>query len=397
MSRIVCDLDPFSAEFRADPYSHYAQMRALGPVVWLERYNLWAVSHYDAVKAVLTDHAVFSNAGGGGLANYFVDPPWRKPSIILEVDPPEHDRTRRVLNRVFSRPVLQALRPTFQLHADQLVDEALAAGEVDAIPSLVQPFPLTVFGDAVGLAREDRGNLLKYGMMVFGGFGPATDWYKGIMAEAEAISAWVWERCARENLAPQGFGADIYAHADAGDITEEEARMLVRSLLSAGVDTTIDSIGLALRCLVDHPDQWRLLREDPTLGRAAFEEATRYDSSSQSLIRTTLQAVEFGGAQMGRHDKVIVFLGSAGRDERFWEAPDVFDIRRRNTGQLGYGAGIHGCVAQMLARLEGEIFFESFARKVRDIEAAGPPALRLNPGLRGLSTMPVRLTPKAVH
>ena len=391
MSRVVSDLDPFSPEFRAEPYAHYEQMRALGPVIWLERYGIWAVSHYDAAKAALSDHWTFSNAGGGGLANYFVEPPWRRPSIILEVDPPEHDRTRNVLLRVFSRPVLQRLKAGFERQAEALVARALDAGTLDAIPDLVQPFPLTVFGDAVGLAREDRHVLLQYGAMVFGAFGPPTAWYQDLMKDAEAVSAWIWARCGREMLAPDGLGADIYARADAGDITEEEARLLVRSLLSAGVDTTIDSIGLALRCLMDHPDQWALVRQDPSLARGAFEEATRYDSSSQSLIRTTLRPVEFFGAEMGRHDKVMVFLGSAGRDPRYWDAPDVFDIRRQLAGQMGYGFGVHGCVAQMMARLEGQIFFEVLARKAETLEPAGSPQLRLNPGLRGLASLPLAI------
>jgi cytochrome P450 len=282
MTRIVSDLDPFSPEFRADPYVHYARMRALGPVIWLERYGIWAVSRYDAVKAALSDHGTFSNAGGGGLANYFVDPPWRRPSIILEVDPPEHDRARKVLLRVFSRPALQALRPAFERHGEMLIDRALAAGTLDAVSELVQPFPLTVFGDAVGLEPEDR---------------------------------------------------------------------------------------------------------HPSLARSAFEEATRYDSSSQSVIRTTLHEVEFFGARMGRHDKVMVLLGSAGRDPDQWEAPDVFDVRRQLAGQVGYGAGIHGCVAQMMARLEGQVFFEVLAQRAEILEAAGPPQLRLGPGLRGLSSL----------
>ncbi len=97
---------------------------------------------------------------------------------------------------------------------------------------------------------------------------------------------------------------------------------------------------------------------------------------------------------MGKHDKVITFLGSAGRDPAFYENPDVFGIRRRNVGQLGYGGGIHGCVAQMLARLEGEIFFQALAQKVDDLQATGPSVLRLNPGLRGLANLPVALTAK---
>ncbi|MES1972291.1 MAG: cytochrome P450 [Pseudomonadota bacterium] len=392
--RVTSDLDPFSPEFRADPFSCYAQLRALGPVVWLERYRIWVVARYEQVHQVLTDWRRFSNAGGGGLKNYFEEKPWRQPSLILEVDPPDHDRTRKVLMRALSATTLKNLRPTFEAEAARIVEEALALGTVDAITDLVRRFPLTVFPDAVGMKREDRMPMLTYGSMVFGAFGPVTLWYEELMTQAEEVSAWIMARCQRDALAPDGIGAAIYAQADAGDIEHWEATLLVRSLLSAGVDTTIDSIGLCLKCLAEHPDQWAMLRDDPTLARAAFEEATRYDSSSQSLFRTTLEAFDFAGVALGRHEKVLVLIGSAGRDGAKWVDPDRFDITRRPTGQIGYGTGIHGCVAQMMARLEGEIFFRALADRTEAIELTDTPSLRLVPGLRGLASMPLKLTPK---
>jgi cytochrome P450 len=396
-TRVSSDLDPFSPEFRADPFAGYAQLHELSaPIVWLTRHSIWAVSRYEPVRAVLNDWKRFSNAGGGGIKNYFLENPWRRPSLILEVDPPEHQRTRKVLMQVLSPARLQQLRATFEAQADALVEEALEKGTLDAIPDLVQCFPLTVFPDAVGMKREDRSNMLVYGSMVFGGFGPVTPWYEELMMQAETVSAWIMERCQRDALAPEGIGAAIYSQADAGAIEEWEATLLVRSLLSAGVDTTIDSIGLCLRCLAEHPDQWAMLSTDPTLARAAFEEATRYDSSSQSLFRTTLEDFEFEGVPLMRHQKVLVLIGAAGRDPVKWADPDRFDIMRRVTaGQIGYGAGIHSCVAQMMARLEAEVFFRSLAQKVHSIELAGTPQVRLQPGLRGLSSLPLRLTRKS--
>ena len=392
--RLESDLDPFSPEFRANPFNPYAKLRELeAPLVWLTRHSIWAVSRYEPVRAVLSDWKHFSNAGGGGIKNYFVVKPWRRPSLILEVDPPEHQRTRKVLMQALAPERLQRLRATFEVQADALIEAALAKGTLDAIPELVQRFPLTVFPDAVGMKREDRSNMLVYGAMVFGGFGPVTPWYEELMKQADSVSAWIMERCRREALSPDGIGAAIYEQADSGVIEEAEATLLVRSLLSAGVDTTIDSIGLCLRCLAEHPEQWALLRADPDLARAAFEEATRYDSSSQSLFRTTLEDFDFQGVPLLKHQKVLVLIGAAGRDPAKWSDPDRFDITRRVTAsQIGYGAGIHSCVAQMMARLEGEVFFRALAQKVAHIELAGPAQLRLQPGLRGLSSLPVRLT-----
>lgn len=392
--RVVSDIDPFSESFRADPYSHYAQLRALGPIVWLEKYGIWVVQHHAQVKAVLTDWQRFSNAGGGGLTNYFKELNWRKPSIILEVDPPEHERTRRVLMRLFTPGALQKMREEFTLVAQSIVASAIAQGQVDGVSDLVQPFPMKVFPDAVGMPPLDRDIMLVYGGMVFGAFGPRTPWYDQLLSRADEVSAWIDAHCERSALTDNGLGAAIYAAADGGEITHEEAKLLVRSFLSAGVDTTIDSIGLCLRALAEHPEQWALLRDDPGLARAAFEEATRYDSSSQSLFRTTTDAFEFEGQSLGKHEKVLVLIGSAGRDPLVWDEPERFDIRRKITQQVGYGAGIHGCVAQMMARLEGEVFFRALATQVDRLELTGPSTLRLHPGLRGLVSLPLALTGK---
>lgn len=389
LARPSSDIDPFSPEFRADPFSHYRRLRDLGPLVWLEKYGIWCASHYHVIRDVLSNWQDYSNAGGGGLSNYFKTKPWRPPSLILDVDPPEHTRTRRILMGVFSASTIKRMHGDFAQVARQLVEGALAGGTIEAIEALVAPFPLKVFPDAVGMKELDRSTMVTYGGIVFGAFGPPTDWYHQLMEQAPSVSRWIDERCERGALTGDGLGAAIYAAHDSGEITYAEARLLVRSLLSAGVDTTIDSIGLALNCLAQAPDQYALLREDPGLARAMFEEATRFDASSQSLFRTTLRAVDLAGHKVDKHEKVLLFIGSAGRDPAKWDNPDTFAIRRRVSGQMSYGWGIHGCVAQMMARLEGEVFFSTLATRVSAIESDGPAQLRLVPGLRGLTSLPL--------
>ncbi len=386
-------LDPFSAEFRADPFTHYELLRAKGRVVLLEKYGIWAVTRHREAYEVLTDWENYSNAGGGGLSNYFKVKPWRQPSIILEVDPPAHTRTRAVLIRVLSPAAVRQMRGRFEIVANQLIEQSLNR-TIDAVNDLVLPFPLTVFPDEVGLTTTGREHLLTYGAMVFGAFGPTTPWLETLIGTAQPTLDWIATHCRREALSKTGLGAGIYAAADGGEITEDEAYLLTRSLLSAGVDTTIDSIGLALRCLAERPDQWALLRDNPDLARAAFEEATRFDASSQSLFRTTLCEVELAGVTIPAQEKVLVFLGSAGRDPERWDNPDQFDITRRAIGHLGYGTGVHGCVAQTMARLEAEVFFRALATKVKTLTPVGPSFVRPNPGLRGVVEMPLHIEGK---
>jgi cytochrome P450 len=176
-------------------------------------------------------------------------------------------------------------------------------------------------------------------------------------------------------------------------LAEEEAPIIARSLLTAGVDTTVSGIGAAVFCLARFPEQFAKLRADPSLARAAFEEAVRYESPVQTFFRTTTRAVEIGGLPVGEGEKVLMFLGAANRDPRHWERPDEYDITRRTIGHVGFGSGIHQCVGQLLARLEGECVLSALARKARSIEITGPLRRRYNNTLRALASLPVTLRP----
>ena len=172
------------------------------------------------------------------------------------------------------------------------VDELLARGSFDAIADLAEAYPLSVFPDAMGLKQEGRENLLPYASLVFNSFGPPNQLRQEAIERSAPHQAYVAAQCQRENLAPGGFGACVHARADAGDITPEEAPLLVRSLLSAGLDTTVNGIGAAVYCLARFPDQLARLRSDPTLARNAFEEAIRFESPVQTFFRTTTREVE---------------------------------------------------------------------------------------------------------
>jgi 4-methoxybenzoate monooxygenase (O-demethylating) len=388
------DFDPFDATTRIDPYPAYARMRAAGPVVALPKYGIWAVPRYAEIKAIFADHTNFSNAGGAGLANHFKETPWRPPSIILEADPPLHTRTRAVLARIMSPGAMRRLADDFKAKAVTLVDDLVQRGSFDAIRDLAEVFPISVFPDALGIDKEGRQNFLAYGAMVFAGLGPENDYFRALMQQAPTVLPWVAAKCRREALAPGSFGAQVYDAADSGEITQEEAPLLVRSFLSAGLDTTISSIGMALYSLARHPGQWAILASDPSRARVAFDETLRYDSAAPYVFRTTPHETEIAGVRIGRHEKVLLLLASANRDETRWERPDELDITRRVSGHIGFGTGIHGCVGQMVARLEAEAVLAALSARVASIEITGEAAYRDSSGLRALSSLPVRVTAK---
>jgi 4-methoxybenzoate monooxygenase (O-demethylating) len=391
----VSDVDPFSIEFFEDPHRIHDELREAGPVVWLSRYGVLAAARYKEVHEILNNWQTFCSSRGVGMSDFAKEKPWRQPSLVLETDPPEHDRARAVLNRALSPAVMKTLRERFAAAAEAKVDELSARRSFDAIPDLAQAFPLSVFPDAVGMRREGREHLLPYASIVFNAFGPPNELRQKALERSAPHVAWVTEQCQRANLTPDGLGAIIHAASDTGEVTQEEAPLLVRSLLSAGLDTTVNGIGAAVYCLARFPDQWQRLRENPGLARAAFEEAVRFESPVQTFFRTTTRPVQIGDVEVGEGQKILMFLGAANRDPRRWENPDLYDISRRTSGHVGFGSGVHMCVGQLLARLEGEVLLTALARKVAAIEITGAPKRAYNNTLRGLESLPVTVHPPA--
>jgi 4-methoxybenzoate monooxygenase (O-demethylating) len=387
------DVDPFALEFFADPFPTHERLRDTGPVVFLDKWNVYGVARYAEVHAVLNDPVTFCSSRGVGLSDFAREKPWRPPSLILEADPPAHDRTRAVLSAVLSATVMKQLRGRFAAAAEARVDALLEKRSFDAIEELAEAYPLSIFPDALGLRPEGREHLLPYASLVFNAFGPPNDLRKEAIERSAPHQAYIAEQCQRDNLTPGGIGACIHAHVDDGAITAIEAPLLVRSLLSAGLDTTVNGIGAAVYCLARFPDQFQKLRADPTLARNAFEEAVRFESPVQTFFRTTTRDAELGGVTIPEGEKVLMFLAAANRDPRRWDRPDTYDVTRRTSGHVGYGSGIHMCVGQLVARLEGEVMMAALARRVARIEIAGEPRRRFNNTLRGLDSLPVEIVP----
>jgi 4-methoxybenzoate monooxygenase (O-demethylating) len=391
-AHIPCvEVDPFSQDFFRDPYPHHETLREAGPVLWLSGYSIAASARYEPVRQALLDWETFSSARGVGMADFVKHGRWRLPSIVLEVDPPQHTRSRQALNKALSLPVMRKLQDRFEQAAAPMIDALVAKGEIDACVELAEAFPLQVFPDAIGMRASNRNHLLPYGDMVFNSFGPGNELFQAAATRAKEAFPWVESEALREHLSPDGFGMVLYQCADAGDITQDEAQKLVRSILTAGVDTTVNGIGASVYCMARYPDQWQKLRANLKLARPAFEEAVRFESPVQTFFRTTTKATELGGVALEADRKILLFLGAANRDPRKWENPGSYDIERTTYGHVGFGAGIHMCVGQLLARLEGEVVLRALAERVRSIEIVGEPTRRYNNTLRGLKHLPVRL------
>jgi 4-methoxybenzoate monooxygenase (O-demethylating) len=386
------DIDPFSREFLADPYPFHERLRELSPIVRLPHYDVWAVTRYDQVSTILNNWEVFGSGGGVGIANFHKEGNWRPPSLLLETDPPTHTRARTVMNRAVAPNLLRALRDGFYQEAVRHIDKALALGTFDAVAELSIAYPLKVFPDAVGIAPEEREMLLPYGSMVFNTMGPKNDLYHAALAPVDKILPWVMQRCARNALRPGSLGAEVYKYADTGEVTEQEAALLVRSFLSAGIDTTVHAVGNAILCFAENPGEWQKLRQEPAKARAAFEEVMRFETPFQCYFRTTTRETEIAGTQIDTGEKIYVSIAAANRDPRKWEEAARFNISRKIAGHVGFGTGIHACVGQMIARLEIEALMTAMLERVASIELAEKPERLIHNTLRAVSKLPVRMT-----
>lgn len=385
----MLDIDPFSKRYFDDPYPDQERMREAGPFVWIAPYSIGAVARYDVVRSVLTNWRTFSSARGVGMEDFEKHGRVRLKSLILEADPPEHEGARSALSAVLSPGVLRTLRDDFTSEAQSLVDDLIRKRSFDGVADLARAFPLRVFPRAIGL-KDDRGaDLLHHADALFNSFGPRNELYQASTAGMDF--SWIEELGQRHSLREDGLGMMVHHLADRGEISAEDAPKLVRALLQAGLDTTINSLAASLHALASFPGEWAKLRANPALARSAFEEAIRFHSPVQTFFRTATQDTEIEGMPVHEGDKILMFLGAANRDPRKWENPNQYQITRKTIGHVGFGAGIHACVGQLLAKLEGEVLLTALAEKVRAIEMTGEPRRHYNNTVRGWETLPMRI------
>ena len=199
------------------------------------------------------------------------------------------------------------------------------------------------------------------------------------------------QACLRENLSESGWGRQVYQAADEGNCAPEEAARLVRSFLTAGLDTTINGIAHLILAFTRFPDQWALLRERPELIKRAMDESLRWDSTVQTFFPTTSRAVEFAGHSIPEDSKILLFPAAANRDPRRWQKPERFDLLRASSGHVGFGHGIHQCLGQMVARQEGEVILRAMFPRIVHIRAEAEPIRRLNNTLHALYSLEVQV------
>ncbi|GAA1414471.1 cytochrome P450 [Glutamicibacter uratoxydans] len=390
----VLDADPFAAQSLEDPLPFQRQLRDAGPVAYLSKYGVYAIGRFAELSQALSNWQGLISGAGVGIRDLDA------PKGLLQTDPPLHDAPREVLQEILSARALRAMKDTCMTRVAGLLDQHLGHGasgeavEIDGLSQIAHALPVEFFPDASGIDESARDKFVDFADHNFNTAGPYNDLVKAGECKAAELATWMGQKCQRDALKPEGFGADIWAAADRGEILHENAALLASSLIAAGIDTTIYGIAGMLYALATNPGQWELVKQNPGLARVAFDEALRWSSPVQAMFRKSSQELQIGGVTIPAGAKVLMCYPAANRDPRRWDNPDKFDVTRDPSGHLAFGMGVHQCVGQHAARLQAACLLEQLVDRVEKIELVGQVKYHHNNVLRGWSSVPLRFTLK---
>jgi 4-methoxybenzoate monooxygenase (O-demethylating) len=383
----VTDLDMFSAEAIRNARQIDDDLREMAPAVKLSREDITIIGRHEHVKQGLADWRTFSSA-----SRPFHDPNSPRPEILLTDDPPRHTDVRQVVAKAMSKRAMERWEARFRDDAKRIVDSLLPrSGEViNATADISRPFVYKALPDVIGLPEEGREHMEAFGHMVWATLGPTNELFEEAMTDAATVGAWISTATLRDRLAPDSLGMSMFEAADAGEITDDDALLLVQTIVAASADTTVMTLSAAIRAFCEFPDQWELLRRDRSLVRNAFDESLRWDSPSRMAGRITTADVDIDGITIPAGERCGLLFAAANRDPRRWDEPDRFIITRDLAGQLGWGFGVHLCVGRQLAVLEADALLSALLDAVDHWELAGEPEPWMTTIGHGPASLPVR-------
>ncbi|MEV4972831.1 cytochrome P450 family protein [Streptomyces scopuliridis] len=406
----------FTWEFATDPYPAYAWLREHSPVhrtALPSGVEAWLVTRYVDARQALADARLSKNpthhAGPAHAKGKTGIPGERKAELmthLLNIDPPDHTRLRRLVSKAFTPRRVAEFAPRVQELTDRLIDDFAAKGEADLIHDFAFPLPIYAICDLLGVPREDQDDFRDWaGMMLrHSKPGHAGGPRGGVGRAVKKIRGYLADLIHRKRADPgDDLISGLIRAGDHGEhLTENEAAAMAFIILFAGFETTVNLIGNGMFALLRHPDQRALLQRSLAAGETGLlatgvEELLRYDGPVElATWRYATEPLTLGGERIATGDAVLVVLAAADRDPERFTDPDTLDLSRRDNQHLGYGHGIHYCLGAPLARVEGQTALATLLTRLPDVRLAGDPAdLRWRGGLimRGLRTLPVQFTP----
>ncbi|MFD8958926.1 cytochrome P450 [Streptomyces anulatus] len=391
--------------FKSNPHDFYTRLRESGPAhqVHLPGYgDIWLVTGYADARAALADPSLSkapanvperlrsAMAEAGGQDNF------QLMAHMLNSDPPDHTRLRKLVVRAFTARRVRELRPRIQEITDALLDEVAAKGSADLIDDLAFPLPITVICELLGVPTADRDDFRRWTSILVS---EDEELLPQLQDSFEQLSAYMTDLVKRKHTEPDdGLLSALVSVAEGGDsLDDDEVVWMAFLLLVAGHETTVNLIGNGMLALLNNPEQLAALRADESLLPAAVEEMLRYDGPVETATwRFTTGPVKVGDVEIPADQSLLVVLASANRDPSRFAGPGSFDISREDNQHVAFGHGIHYCLGAPLARLEGQSASGSVLRRLPEVRLAvdgGELEWRLGVVMRGLQNLPVRFTP----
>ena len=401
LSDAPLEFDPFSEEYFNGPYDLYRRLRDDAPVYFSEQYEFWALFRYDDVCAAHKDWQTFSSAHGVDLSTLHTDPEViRMYASIIMMDPPEHDRLRALVSRVFTPRAVGALEPMVREVIVSFLAPFDDAESFDAVADFSGPFPVEIISRMLGVPEGERQQIrhwLDIGLHREPGQMDPTP--EGMKAQMESgLYFYELAEAKRHNPGDDMISQLTQVEVDRGDgettrLDNKEIAGFAGLLGGAGAETVTKLVGNAVYLFATNPDQYRKVLDDPDKIPGAVEEILRYYPPSQYQGRYSVRESTHHGVTIPAGFPTILVTGSASRDERFYDEPDVFNVERVPSLALGLGYGIHSCLGAALARMESRIAIEELAKRWPryEVDVDGLARVQMS-NVAGYSHVPVHRT-----
>ena len=395
----------FSNEILQDPYPTYARLHEEGPLHYLDvgsKWAVWSIVSHTECSSIAKDPRLSAKRAQQMLLSL----PLSRQSEFSELarmlslwlifmDPPEHTRLRKLLNKGFSAAAVEGLRPRVEAIVDQMLKPLQHGAEVDLMREFANPMPVRIILEMLGIPQELRDTFVDWSraIAVFRGnpnrtVEEARAAQDALIELTEFFRETVAER--RRNKGNDLISLLIDIEEEGEVLTEEELYAQCIALLFAGHETTRNLIGNGMYTLLQHPQETAELRERPELIRSAVEELLRYESPVQFTARVLKEDIKVCGQQIRKGWTVLCMLGAANRDPKQFKEPNQLDLKRLNNQHLAFSAGLHFCIGAQLARLEGQVALLNLVQRFPEMKLTGPrPEWASTFGFRGLKSLPV--------
>lgn len=392
-----------AAAFNQDPYPLYHQMRNEAPVYWSDAWGCWMLTRYDDITWTLQDYQTFTSLGRLTATMDLPEPLWEKvePLVrhysqgLINVDPPDHTRMRKLAHMAFSPRAIRKMRTYIQDIVDHLIDERIERGCMDVIWDFSYPLPVTVIAEMMGIPVADHAKFKTWSREIVGFMATPKPTPEILFKSQDALLAmqqYFRDIYAKRRQGPEDdlITALVQAELEGDKLTEEEMVSSCVTILIGGHETTTYLIANGVYALLQHPEQLSLLKDNPELADSATEEFLRYEGPFQRNRRIATRDVQIGDKLIKKGQLVMQFLGAANRDPAQFRNPDALDIKRSPNKHLAFGYGPHFCVGAPLGRMEASTAIGTLLRRLKDLRLARDDLQWNNALFRGLKSLPIQ-------